>query len=65
MFSSKFAIFSVPILLLEQMIDINEMLKLSQGQGHKGKGQGQICNFVKKQKKKLASAMYHERMIRY
>ena len=28
-------------------IDINEMLKLTQGQGYKNKGQGQICSFVK------------------
>ena len=30
------------------MIDINEMLKLTKGQGHKVKGQGHICDFVKK-----------------
>ena len=30
------------------MIDINKILKLTQGQGHKVKGQGQICKFVKK-----------------
>ena len=29
------------------MIDINEMLKLTKGHGHKIKGQGQICKFVK------------------
>ena len=29
------------------MIDINEMLKLTLGQGHKVKGQGHICDFVK------------------
>ena len=29
-----------------QMIYINKMLKLTQGQGHKIKGQGQICKFV-------------------
>ena len=33
---------------LTRMIDINEMLKLTQGQGHKVKGQGQICNYTKK-----------------
>ena len=26
-------------------IDINETKKLTQGQGHKVKGQGQICNY--------------------
>ena len=30
------------------MIDINEMLKLTKGQGHKVKGQGQIGNPTKK-----------------
>ena len=30
------------------MIDINEMLKLTKGQGHKVKGQGQIYSFDKK-----------------
>ena len=30
------------------MIGIDEMLKLTKGQGHKVKGQGQICNYVKK-----------------
>ena len=29
------------------MISINEMLKLTKGQGHKVKGQGQTCKFVK------------------
>ena len=28
-------------------VDINDMLKLTYGQGHKVKGQGQICGFVK------------------
>ena len=42
-----------------QRVDINEMLKLTQGQGHKVKGQGQICNFVKKR----VWAIYHEPMI--
>ena len=30
------------------MISIDEMLNLTQGQGHKVKGQGQIYNFVNK-----------------
>ena len=34
-------------MILTHMIDINETLKLTQGQGHKVKGQGHICNFVK------------------
>ena len=34
--------------MLMHMISIDKMLKLTQGQGHKVKGQGQICNFVKK-----------------
>ena len=29
------------------MIDINKMLKLTLGQGHKVKGRGQIFSFVK------------------
>ena len=29
------------------MIDINKIFKLTLGQGHKVKGQGQICSFVK------------------
>ena len=29
------------------MIDINEMLKLTKGQGHKVKGQGQEGNYTK------------------
>ena len=34
-------------MILSYMIGIIEMLKLTQGQGHKVKGQGQICNYVK------------------
>ena len=34
-------------MILANMIDTNEMLKLTLGQGHKVKGQGQICNYVK------------------
>ena len=40
------------------MISIVEMLKLTKGQGHKVKGQGQICDFVKK----LVSTIYQEQM---
>ena len=39
-------------------IDIHEIKKLTQGQGHKVKGQGQICDFVKK----LVSTIYQEQM---
>ena len=37
------------MMVLRQMVDINELLKLTQGQGHKVKGQGQsqICIYVK------------------
>ena len=35
------------LMMFTYKIDIYEMLKLSQGQGHKVKAQGQICNFVK------------------
>ena len=49
------------MLILTDMIDINEMLKLTQSQGHKVKGKDQICNFVKKN----GSILYHEPMIKY
>ena len=41
------------------MISIDKMLMLTQGQGHKVKGQGQICDFAKK----LVSTLNHARMI--
>ena len=41
------------------MIDIIEFLKLTQGQGHKVKGQGQIFNDVKK----VVSTLNDDRMI--
>ena len=41
------------------MISIDKMLMLTQGQGHKVKGQGQICNFVKIR----VLAIYHQPMI--
>ena len=34
--------------MLIHMISIDKMLKLYQGQGHKVKGQGHICSFLKK-----------------
>ena len=36
------------LMVFRYMIDINETKKLTEGQGHKVKGQGQICNFTKK-----------------
>ena len=41
------------------MTSIDKMLMLTKGQGHKVKGQGQLCNFVKKR----ALVIYHEPMI--
>ena len=35
-------------MILTYKIDNNETKKLTQGQGHEVKGQGQICNFTKK-----------------
>ena len=35
------------LIILTHMIDIDETLKLTQGQGDKVKGQGQLCNNVK------------------
>ena len=35
-------------MILTYIIDIDEMLKLTQGQGHKVKGQGHIGIYVKK-----------------
>ena len=32
---------------LMQRVDIDATLKVTQGQGHKVKGQGRICNYVK------------------
>ena len=41
------------------MIDINKMMKLTSGQGHKVKGQDEIFNHVKI----LVSTIYNEPMI--
>ena len=43
------------------MIENSKIWKLTQGQGHKVKGQGHICDFVKK----LVLTLYHEPMIGY
>ena len=37
------------LMMLTHMIDIDETLKLTQGQGHKVKGQGHIGIYMKKQ----------------
>ena len=34
-------------MIITYFIDIDETLKFTQGQGHKVKGQSQICNYVK------------------
>ena len=44
-------------MIFTQMIDINKMLKVTQGQGHKVKYQGQIKG---KSVKKLVSTIYTE-----
>ena len=43
------------------MTSIDKKLMLTKGQGHNVKGQGQLCNFVKKR----ALVIYHEPMIAY
>ena len=35
------------MMILTYIIDIDEMLKLTKGQGHKVKGQGQMYNYIK------------------
>ena len=35
-------------MILTHMIDTNKKIKLTKGQGHKVKGQGQINSYVKK-----------------
>ena len=46
-------------MILTHIIDIDETLKLTKGQGHKVKGQGQICNY----RKKMVLAITHERVV--
>ena len=46
-------------MMFKYKIDIHEIKKLTKGEGHKVKGQGQLCNFVKKR----ALVIYHEPMI--
>jgi len=48
-------------MMLIHIISIVKMLKLTKGQGHKVKGQGQTFKFVKKR----YLAIYHEPMIGY
>ena len=47
-------------MIFTYMIDINETKKLTQGQGNKVKGQGQICTLVKI----LVSPINHEQVVR-
>ena len=47
------------MMILTYIIDIDEMLKLSEGQGRKVKGQGHIYVLCKI----LVSSINHERMI--
>ena len=47
------------LILFTDMIDNYRMIMLTQVQGHKVKGQGQICNFVKKD----IFTVFHEQMI--
>ena len=47
-------------MMLIHMVSTDKMLMLTQGQGHKAKGQGQICNFVNE---KRVLAIYYEPMI--
>ena len=46
-------------MILTHMITIDEMLKFNQGQGHKIKSQGEICNYCKER----VLTIYHEPMI--
>ena len=46
------------LMILIHMTSIDKMLMLTEGQGQKVKGQGQICDFVKK----LVSTIYQEQM---
>ena len=41
------------------MIDIDKTFKLTQGQGHRVKGQGQVKSFVKK----IESSIKHKRKV--
>ena len=45
-------------MILTHMIDVDETLKLTQGQGHKVKGQGHIGIYVKK----IVWVITHERV---
>ena len=45
-------------MILTHMIDIDKMLKLTQAQGRKVKGQGQICNFVDKNRLYTMSQLF-------
>ena len=47
LFASKTSMDEWILMILTHMIDIDETLKCTRGQGNKVKGQGQICNNVK------------------
>ena len=47
-------------MMFKYKIDIHEIKKLTKSEGHKVKGQGQLCNF-----ENLFSTIYHEVMIQY
>ena len=47
-------------MILTHMIDTNENIKLTQGQGHRVKGQGQFLKLCKN----IGSSIKHERKIR-
>ena len=38
------------LMILTHIVNIGEIFKLTLGQGHKAKGQGQICAYVKNEK---------------
>ena len=46
------------LMILRHMLDIDETYKLTQGQGHKVKDQGHICNYVN-----YCLAINHERVV--
>ena len=47
--------------ILTNIIDTNKILKLTQGQDHKVKGQNQIFNFIEE----IVSTVYYEPMVVY
>ena len=51
------------LMILTYTTDIGKMSELTLGQGHKFKGQGQICAYLKNGKKYLKSTDWHMLMI--